>query len=63
VVTALLLFGGQTLHGFATAFLIGVLVGTYSSVYIASATALDLGLSATDLMATRRAKGPIDDLP
>jgi preprotein translocase subunit SecF len=63
VVTVLLLLGGQTLHGFATAFLIGVLVGTYSSIYIASASALDLGLSATDLMATRRAKGPIDDLP
>jgi preprotein translocase subunit SecF len=63
VVTALLLFGGQTLHGFATAFLIGVIVGTYSSIYIASASALDLGLSATDLMAVRRAKGPVDDLP
>lgn len=63
VVTALLLFGGQTLHGFATAFLIGVLVGTYSSIYIASASALDLGLTANDLMATRRAKGPVDDLP
>jgi preprotein translocase subunit SecF len=63
VVTALLLFGGQTLHGFATAFLIGVLVGTYSSIYIASASALDLGLSASDLMSVRKERTPVDDMP
>jgi preprotein translocase subunit SecF len=63
VVAAMLFLGGETLRGFSVAILIGIVVGTYSSIYIASASALDLGLSATDLMATRRTKGPVDDLP
>lgn len=63
VVAALLFLGGETLRGFSVAILIGIVVGTYSSIYIASASALDLGLSATDLMAVRRAQGPVDDLP
>jgi preprotein translocase subunit SecF len=63
VVTTLLVLGGETLRGFATAFLVGIIVGTYSSIYIASASALDLGLSALDLLATRKNKGPVDDLP
>ena len=63
VVTTLLVLGGETLRGFATAFLVGIIVGTYSSIYIASASALDLGLSAADLLSTRKSKGPVDDLP
>ncbi len=55
VTTALVLIvlfvkGGELIHGFATALLIGVIVGTYSSIYIASATALVLGISKNDLM-------------
>jgi preprotein translocase subunit SecF len=63
VVTALLLLGGPTLHGFATAILIGILVGTYSSIYIASASALDLKLSAKDLMTVRKERAPVDNMP
>lgn len=64
VVAALLVLGGETLRGFSASILIGVVVGTYSSIYIASASALDLNLSASDLMATRREKAAaVDNLP
>jgi preprotein translocase subunit SecF len=63
VVAALLFLGGETLRGFSVAILIGIVVGTYSSIYIASASALDLRLSAEDLMSVRREKRPVDDLP
>ncbi len=63
VVAALLFLGGETLRGFSIAILIGIVVGTYSSIYIASASALDLRLTAEDLMSVRREEGPVDDLP
>ena len=62
-VLALLFFGGEILRGFSTALTIGIVVGTYSSIYIASALALDLGLAARDLMPVQREKDAVDDLP
>jgi preprotein translocase subunit SecF len=62
-VLALLFFGGEILRGFATALAIGILVGTYSSIYIASALALDLKLTARDLLPVQREKDAIDDMP
>jgi preprotein translocase subunit SecF len=62
-VLALLFFGGEILRGFATALAIGIVVGTYSSIYVASALALDLKLTARDLMPAQREKGAIDDMP
>nr|MBS0022222.1 protein translocase subunit SecF [Gammaproteobacteria bacterium] len=50
VIIALFVFGGPLLNGFSLALLIGIIVGTYSSVYVASAAALDLGLSRADLL-------------
>lgn len=50
VLLALFFKGGALIHGFATALLMGVFIGTYSSVYIASAVALALGISKEDLM-------------
>ena len=50
VVIALLIYGGPTIFGFALALLIGILVGTYSSIYIAGSLAIALGLSKQDLM-------------
>jgi preprotein translocase subunit SecF len=50
VLVALFYKGGELIHGFATALLFGVFIGTYSSVYIASAVALALGVSKEDLM-------------
>lgn len=50
VLVALFYKGGALIHGFATALLFGVVIGTYSSVYIASAVGLALGISREDLM-------------
>jgi len=50
VLLALYLKGGELIHGFATALLMGVFIGTYSSIYVASTIALALGVSKEDLM-------------
>ena len=64
VVVALLIFGGETLRGFSAALVIGIIAGTYSSIYISSALALDLGLRADDLLERKAAKPEeIDGLP
>jgi preprotein translocase subunit SecF len=64
VVVALLIFGGETLRGFSAALVIGIIAGTYSSIYISAALALDLGLRTDDLL-ERKATKPeeIDGLP
>jgi preprotein translocase subunit SecF len=62
-VVSLLVFAGDTLAGFAIALFVGVLVGTYSSIFVASSVALDLKLSARDLMPAQREKGAVDDMP
>jgi len=51
---ALFVLGGEIIHSFATALIIGIVVGTYSSVYVASATALALGVSKQDLMPVKK---------
>lgn len=65
VLIALFVFGGELIHGFATALLVGVLVGTYSSIYVASASALMLGISKADLMpvVVEKEGAEIDDRP
>lgn len=50
VVFALLIFGGPTLRPFALALIIGIVIGTYSSIYVAGSLAVALGLSRTHLM-------------
>ena len=60
VLTALFAVGGELIHGFATALIIGVLVGTYSSIYIASTSVLLLGISKQDLMPVKK-EGVEDD--
>jgi len=50
VLIALALFGGELIRGFAVTLIIGVVVGTYSSIYVASAAALALGVSKEDLV-------------
>ncbi len=49
-VVSLALFGGEMIFGFAVALIVGVTIGTYSSIYVASATALALGVTKEDLM-------------
>lgn len=50
VVTSLFVFGGEVIHAFSIALLLGILIGTYSSIYIASNTILFMGVSKADLM-------------
>ena len=50
VVLTLLLFGGELIWGFAFALLIGVLVGTYSSIFVASPVVLALRISREDMV-------------
>jgi preprotein translocase subunit SecF len=50
VLLALYLLGGQAIEGFSLALIIGVLVGTYSTIYTATAIAVWLGISRTDLL-------------
>jgi preprotein translocase subunit SecF len=63
VLLALFFFGGELIHAFATALMVGVLIGTYSSIYIASTTAILLGVGKADLMPVQKEGGEIDDRP
>jgi preprotein translocase subunit SecF len=62
VVVALLFLGGAVLKGFSAALLIGIIAGTYSSIYISSAIALDCGLTAEHVFPTVK-KAALDHLP
>lgn len=57
MVIAMLFFGGETLRGFASALAVGIVIGTYSSIFIASALALSLKATAADLMPPKQEKG------
>ena len=60
VVIVLLLFGGDTLFAFSVALIIGILIGTYSSIYVAGAFSMLIGLKREHLISTRqRATGPV----
>jgi preprotein translocase subunit SecF len=61
VLAALYLLGGETVAGFSVALIVGILVGTYSSIYVASAAALFLNVSTTDLIPPPREAA--DDMP
>ncbi len=54
VLTALFFLGGELIHAFATALIVGVVIGTYSSIYVASTTTLALGVEKADLMPVRK---------
>jgi preprotein translocase subunit SecF len=62
VVVALLFLGGPVLKGFSAALLIGIIAGTYSSIYISSAAALDCGLTAEHVFPSVK-KAALDHLP
>jgi len=50
VLLSLFFLGGEVIHSFALALIIGVLVGTYSSIYVATTTTLALGITRSDLL-------------
>ena len=54
VLVALFLFGGEALKGFSSALIVGVVVGTYSSIYVAGNAALALEVSTTDLLPPKK---------
>ena len=63
VLTALLILGGESIAPFSIALIVGIVVGTYSSIYTASATALLLGVSPQDLLEPVKHPELVDDLP
>ncbi len=63
VLMALFYFGGEIIHGFAFTLIVGVLVGTYSSIYVASSALLMLGVSKYDLMEVEKEGATLDARP
>jgi len=63
VLVALSIFGGEMIHGFATALIVGVLIGTYSSVYVAAEVLLYMHITAEDLMPPEREADEADAMP
>jgi len=63
VLVALFFLGGKAVHGFAIALIVGVIVGTYSSIFIASPTALALNVTAVDLLPPQQEDKELDGLP
>ncbi|WP_068547157.1 protein translocase subunit SecF [Thalassotalea crassostreae] len=60
VLLALFFKGGALIHGFSTALLFGIIIGTYSSIYVASTVALGLGISKEDLIPEEVEKEGVD---
>lgn len=63
VLIALFIFGGEIIHDFSLALIIGIVVGTYSSIYVASSAALLLGVSKADLMPVEKEGSGLNDTP
>jgi preprotein translocase subunit SecF len=63
VVVSLYLFGGESLKGFSIAIIVGVLIGTYSSIFVAASLAYDMKLKPQDLMDTKKNDPEVDALP
>jgi preprotein translocase subunit SecF len=62
VVLSLFFLGGEAVRGFASAMIIGIVVGTYSSIYTASSMALILDVSPADLLEPKKDE-QLDSLP
>ncbi|KXJ52348.1 protein translocase subunit SecF [Neptuniibacter pectenicola] len=63
VLVALAVFGGEMIHGFAVALLVGVFVGTYSSIYVAANVLMAMNVCREDLMPPEEKEQEIDDRP
>jgi len=63
VLLALFLFGGEMIHGFATALIVGIVIGTYSSIYVASEILTYMEVSKEDLMPPEKEGEEADALP
>ena len=63
VLVSLFLFGGEIINGFAFTLIVGVLIGTYSSIYVASTTLLLMGVSKYDLMEVEKEGASLEVRP
>jgi len=63
VLLSLFFLGGAIIHGFALALLIGVIVGTYSSIFVASLAVLMLGITREDMMPVEKEGAELDSIP
>jgi preprotein translocase subunit SecF len=63
VLIALFVLGGEIIHNFSLALILGIVVGTYSSIYVASSAVLMLGVSKADLMPVQKEGQDADELP
>jgi preprotein translocase subunit SecF len=63
VLVALFVFGGEIIHAFAFTLIVGVIIGTYSSIYVASTSLLRLGVSKFDLLEVQKEGAELDSLP
>ena len=63
VLFSILFIGGESTQGFAVALIIGVVIGTYSSIYIASNVILYMNVTREDLMLPVREGAELDDIP
>jgi len=63
VLFSLFIFGGQIISGFALALIVGVIIGTYSSIFVASTAVLKLGITKEDLMPVEKEGAEIDSTP
>ena len=63
VLVALATLGGEIIHNFSIALLVGIFIGTYSSIYVASPVVLALGVSQEDLMEPVKEGADIDSMP
>ncbi|CAM2943701.1 TPA: protein translocase subunit SecF [Legionella pneumophila] len=61
VVVALFVYGGEAIYGFSLALIIGIVIGTYSSIYVAGALAVAMGLDNKDFLPSHRRE--VDDRP
>jgi preprotein translocase subunit SecF len=63
VLVALFIWGGEIIHGFAWTLIIGIVVGTYSSIFVASPVLLMLGVSKHDLVQVEKEGAQLDARP
>ena len=63
VVLSLFIFGGKIINGFSLALLIGIAIGTYSSIFVASMIVLHLGITREDLMPVEKEGADLDAIP
>jgi preprotein translocase subunit SecF len=63
VLVALFVIGGAMIHGFAFALIVGVIIGTYSSIFVASTATLSLGVTREDLMPVEKEGANLDHIP